>query len=159
MTAPDPTDRPRAANDVSVATTRRASMPDPIAPQAPADDSARHTLAPSSTPQVASPSATITTTAERTVAVKSTAQMMAETTVDLAALAIIGAALLMGKIAGPYLQGGAILGILLLAGVRVADILALSKGLPSRGGPASLVVAAGGSVAAWLSSLTSGGQS
>ena len=121
-----------------------------------ADDTAPR---PAITPQVAHPSATITSTAERTVAVKSTAQTVAETLVDLVALGILGAALLMGKVSGPYLQGCAILGILLLAGVRVADILALSKGLPPRGGPGALVVAAGGTAAAWLSSTSNGGHS
>lgn len=79
---------------------------------------------------------------------KSTAQTVAETLVDLAALSILGAALLTGKVSGQWLQGGAILGILLLAGVRVADIVALSKGLPSRGGPAALLLAGLGGLAA-----------
>lgn len=112
----------------------------------------------SGAPPISHPSATLTSTAERTVAVKSTAQTIAETVVDLAALSILGAALLMGKVSGQWLQGGAILGILLLAGVRVADILALSKGLPTRGGPGAIVVAGASGALAWLSSLT-GGQS
>ena len=78
---------------------------------------------------------------------KSTVQTITETIVDLAGLAILGAALLTGKVSGPYLQGGAIVGILLLAGVRVADIVAASKGIPPRGGPAAIVI---GAVAAGL---------
>ena len=91
------------------------------------------------------------------VPAKSTAQTIAETTVDLVALSILGAALLTGKVSGQWLQGGAILGILLLAGVRVADILALSKGLPPRGGPGALVLAGASGALAWLSSIVDGG--
>lgn len=89
---------------------------------------------------------------------KSTPQIIAETAIDVMALGILGAVLLLGKVSGPYLQGGAIVGILLLAGVRVADIVAASKGLPPRGGPGALVLAAGGTAAAWLSNVFTGGN-
>lgn len=75
-------------------------------------------------------------------ATKSTAQIISETVVDSGALAIIGAVLLIVRPSSPWIQGGCLVGILLLAGVRVADIVAIAKGLPSRGGPAAMVLAA-----------------
>lgn len=84
----------------------------------------------------------------RTVAIKSTAQTVSETVVDLAALAIMGAALLNGRVTHPVLQGALVVGILLLAGIRAADLLALSKGLPGRGGPTALLLALVGAAAA-----------
>lgn len=74
-------------------------------------------------------------------ATKSTAQVISETVVDVLALAILGAVLLVVRPSNPWVQGGCIVALLLLAGVRAADLLALSKGLPVRGGPAALVLA------------------
>lgn len=72
-------------------------------------------------------------------ATKSTATVISETIVDVAALVILGAVLLYVKPASVWVQGGCVVGILLLAGVRVADLVALSRGLPGRGGPGALV--------------------
>lgn len=77
----------------------------------------------------------------RVTATKSTAQIVSETVIDVAALAILGAELLLVRPASEWIQGGCVVGLLLLAGVRVADLLALSRGLPTRGGPAALVLA------------------
>ncbi len=74
-------------------------------------------------------------------ATKSTAQVISETVVDVLALAILGAVLLVVRPANPWVQGGCVVGILLLAGVRVADLVALSKGLPTRGSVGALVLA------------------
>ena len=57
------------------------------------------------------------------------------------ALAILGAVLIVVRPESPWVQGGCVVGLLLLAGVRVADLVALSKGLPVRGGPSALVLA------------------
>lgn len=81
---------------------------------------------------------------------KSTAQTISETLVDLAALAILGGVLLVLRPASPWIQGGCIVGILLLAGVRVADLVALSRGLPLRGGPSAAVLALLGAAASRL---------
>ena len=75
-------------------------------------------------------------------ATKSTTQVVSETIVDLAALAILGAVLIVVRPSNPWVQGGCVVGLLLLAGVRVADLVALSRGLPLRGGPAALALAA-----------------
>ena len=75
-------------------------------------------------------------------ATKSTAQVVSETIVDLVALAILGAVLIVVRPSNPWVQGGCVVGLLLLAGVRVADLVALSRGLPLRGGPAALALAA-----------------
>lgn len=74
-------------------------------------------------------------------ATKSTPQIISETVVDVVALAVLAAELLVVRPASEWIQGGCVLGILLLAGVRVADLVALSRGLPSRGGPAATLLA------------------
>lgn len=74
-------------------------------------------------------------------ATKSTAQIVSETIIDVAALGVLAAELLIVRPASEWLQGGCVLGLLLLAGVRVADLVALSRGLPQRGGPAAVVLA------------------
>lgn len=74
-------------------------------------------------------------------ATKSTAQVISETVVDALALAILGAVLIVVRPESPWVQGGCVVGILLLAGVRVADLVALSKGLPTRGSVGALVLA------------------
>lgn len=74
-------------------------------------------------------------------ATKSTAQVVSETIVDVLALAILGAVLIVVRPSSPWVQGGCVVGLLLLAGVRVADLVALSKGLPMRGGPSALALA------------------
>lgn len=91
---------------------------------------------------------TITATDSRVTATKGRDQIIAETIVDLSALAIIGAALLLERIHSEWLQGVAIAAMLLLAGVRVSDLVALSRGLPGRGGPSALVIAGAGALAA-----------
>lgn len=77
-----------------------------------------------------------------------TAQLVAETVVDLVACAILGGVLLWVKPESPWIQGGCVIGLLLLAGVRAADLVAVSKGLPPRGGPAAVIVALGSAWAA-----------
>ena len=74
-------------------------------------------------------------------ATKSTAQIVSETVVDVLALAILGAVLIVVRPESPWVQGGCVVGLLLLAGVRVADLVALSKGLPTRGSVGALVLA------------------
>jgi len=81
---------------------------------------------------------------------KSTAQVVSETIVDLAALAILGAVLIVVRPSNPWVQGGCVVGLLLLAGVRVADLVALSRGLPLRGGPSAAVLALLGAAASRL---------
>ena len=70
------------------------------------------------------------------------------TLIDGLALAILGGVLLVVRPASEWIQGAAIAGILLLAGVRVADVIAAARGLPVRGGPGALVLAIGGALAA-----------
>lgn len=77
-----------------------------------------------------------------------TGQLVAETLVDLVACLILGGVLLWVKPESPWVQGGCVVGILLLAGVRAADLVAVSKGMPPRGGPAALLMAMGGAWAA-----------
>ena len=77
----------------------------------------------------------------RAAVAKSTAQIVSETAVDFAALGIMGAALLLGRVTHPILQGLLVVGILLLAGIRAADLIAISKGIPGRGGPGALLLA------------------
>lgn len=74
-------------------------------------------------------------------ATKSTPQIISETVIDVVALAVLAAELLVVRPASEWIQGGCVAGILLLAGVRVADLVAISRGLPSRGGPAATLVA------------------
>jgi len=106
-------------------------------------------IAPQSTPTPAPIGAsTITATDSRVTATKGRDQIVAETVVDLAALGIIGAALLGGRITGDWQQIVAVFAILLLAGVRVNDLVALSRGLPSRGGPSAFVIAGASALAA-----------
>ena len=83
-------------------------------------------------------------------ATKSTAQVVSETIVDLTALAILGAVLIVVRPSNPWVQGGCVVGLLLLAGVRVADLVALSRGLPLRGGPSAAVLALLGAAASRL---------
>ena len=83
-------------------------------------------------------------------ATKSTAQVVSETIVDLVALAILGAVLIVVRPSNPWVQGGCVVGLLLLAGVRVADLVALSRGLPLRGGPSAAVLALLGAAASRL---------
>lgn len=91
---------------------------------------------------VSHPGASMTATETRVTTTKGRDQIIAETLVDLVAMSIIGAALLLRRITADWLQACAIAGLLLLAGVRVADLVALSRGLPGRGGPAAVVIAA-----------------
>jgi len=84
---------------------------------------------------------------------KSGAQLAAEVLIDGVALAILGGVLLVVRPASEWLQGGCVVGILLLAGVRVADLAAVARGLPTRGGPGALVLAALGAA------VTRGGAS
>jgi CheY-like chemotaxis protein len=70
------------------------------------------------------------------------------TIIDGLALAILGGVLLVVRPSSEWIQGAAIAGILLLAGVRVADIVAAARGLPVRGGPGAVVLALGGALAA-----------
>jgi len=72
---------------------------------------------------------------------KPVVEVLAATAVDLAVIGVFGAALLGGRIADPWLQGVCLVGLLLLAGVRVADLRAAAQGLPTRGGPAALAIA------------------
>lgn len=110
-------------------------QPTPIAPLRP-------------TPAPLPGASTITATDSRVTATKGRDQIIAETVVDVLALAIIGAALLLERIHTEWLQGVAIAAMLLLAGVRVSDLVALSRGLPGRGGPSALVLAGAGALAA-----------
>lgn len=84
---------------------------------------------------------------ERPVA-KSLGEKLLETAIDALALAILGAVLLVVRPSSEWIQGLLIMGILLLAGVRIADTLAAMRGLPTRGGPGALVLALGGAIAA-----------
>lgn len=77
----------------------------------------------------------------RVSAVKSTAQVVSETVIDALAIVTLAAELFIVRPSSLWIQGGCILGILLLAGVRAADLVALSRGLPMRGGPAALALA------------------
>jgi len=70
------------------------------------------------------------------------------TVIDGLALAILGGELFVVRPSSEWIQGACIAGILLLAGVRVADIVAAARGLPVRGGPGALVLAVGGALAA-----------
>ena len=79
---------------------------------------------------------------------KSTAQLVSETIIDTIALAILGAVLLVVRPTSEWMQGGCIVGLLLLAGVRVADLAAVAKGLPTRGGPGAVVLGILGAAAA-----------
>jgi len=79
---------------------------------------------------------------------KSTAQLVSETIIDAIALAILGAVLLVVRPTSEWMQGGCIVGLLLLAGVRVADLAAVAKGLPTRGGPGAVVLGLLGAAAA-----------
>lgn len=72
------------------------------------------------------------------------------TIIDGLALAILGGELFVVRPSSEWIQGACIAGILLLAGVRVADIVAAARGLPVRGGPGALVLAVGGALAARL---------
>jgi hypothetical protein len=72
------------------------------------------------------------------------------TVIDGLALAILGGELFVVRPSSEWIQGACIAGILLLAGVRVADIVAAARGLPARGGPGALVLAVGGALAARL---------
>lgn len=94
--------------------------------------------------QRAAPSSITRDADGRMTATKSTAQIVSETAVDFVALGIMGAALLLGRVTHPILQGFLVVGILLLAGIRAADLLALSKGIPGRGGPGALLLALAG---------------
>lgn len=109
-------------------------------------------IAPAAQPSTPTPApvgaSTITATDTRVTATKGLYQIIAETLIDLVALGIIGAALLLERIHSEWLQGVAIAAMLLLAGVRVSDLVALSRGLPGRGGPTALVLAAAGALAA-----------
>ena len=71
---------------------------------------------------------------------KSTAQIIAETVVDLFALAIMGALLVLRRVQAEWLQALLVVGILLLCGVRVADLRALAKGIPPQGGVTALLL-------------------
>lgn len=84
---------------------------------------------------------------------KGTAQIVSETIIDVAALAILGGELLFVRPASEWIQGGCVVGLLLLAGVRVADLVALSRGLPQRGGPAAVVLATFAPIAAGIARL------
>jgi len=74
-------------------------------------------------------------------ATKSTAQIVSETVIDALAISTLAAELFIVRPSNPWIVGGCIVALLLLAGVRAADLLALSKGLPMRGGPSALVLA------------------
>lgn len=71
---------------------------------------------------------------------KGTPQIIAETVVDLFALAIMGALLVMHRVQAEWLQALLVVGILLLCGVRVADLRALAKGIPPQGGVTALLL-------------------
>ena len=71
---------------------------------------------------------------------KGTPQIIAETVVDLFALAIMGALLVLRRVQAEWLQALLVVGILLLCGVRVADLRALAKGLPTQGGVTALLL-------------------
>ncbi len=114
-------------------------QPTPITPLAPSSPSV---------PTLQNGASSITATDSRIIATKGRDQVIAETIVDVLALVIIGAALLLERIHSEWLQGVAIAAMLLLAGVRVSDLVALSRGLPGRGGPSALVLAAAGALAA-----------
>lgn len=89
----------------------------------------------------------------RVTATKGTAQIVSETVVDLGALAIIGTELIYVRPSSEWVQLLCVVGLLLLAGVRIADLLAVARGMPSRGGPAALALAGLGPVATWLARL------
>lgn len=102
---------------------------------------------------VTQPAMALTVTSEdgsKTVAVRSKFEVAAKTLVDLVALGILGAVLLLGRVTSEWLQAACVFGILLLAGARVADALAVAKGLPSRGGSVAMLVGGVGGLMAWL---------
>lgn len=107
----------------------------PEPPEAP------ETVARSSIAHISHPGASMVATETKVTATKGRDQIIAETIVDLFAMGIIGAALLLRLITAEWLQACAIAAVLLLAGVRAADLVALSRGLPSRGGPAAILFA------------------
>lgn len=72
---------------------------------------------------------------------KSTVQVVAETLVDLFALGIMGALLLLRRVQAEWLQALLVVGMLLLAGVRVADLRAFVRGMPTQGGVAAVAFA------------------
>jgi DNA-binding response OmpR family regulator len=84
------------------------------------------------------------------VATKSTAQIIAETIVDLVAIAVIASLLWGRRVQSEWLQALLVVGLLLLAGVRVADLRALARGLPSQGGVAAVLLASSGAIARYL---------
>lgn len=84
---------------------------------------------------------------------KGVAQIVSETTIDAMVAATLAAELLYVRPASEWIQGGCVVGLLLLAGVRVADLVALSRGLPSRGGPGAVVLATLAPLAAAASRL------
>lgn len=84
------------------------------------------------------------------VATKSTAQIFAETIVDLVAIAVIASLLWGRRVQSEWLQALLVVGLLLLAGVRVADLRALARGLPSQGGVAAVLLASSGAIARYL---------
>ena len=77
---------------------------------------------------------------DSTASGKSTPQIIAETVVDLFALAIMGTLLVLHRVQAEWLQALLVVGILLLCGVRVADLRALAKGLPTQGGVTALLL-------------------
>ena len=81
-------------------------------------------------------------------ATKTIGEKILETVIDALALAILGAMLLVVRPSSEWIQGLLIMGILLLAGVRIADTLAAMRGLPTRGGPGAIVLALGSAIAA-----------
>ncbi len=70
--------------------------------------------------------------------------------IDALAITILGVELFVVRPSSEWLQAACVVGILLLAGVRVADVVAAARGLPVRGGPGALVLAVGGALAARL---------
>jgi hypothetical protein len=84
------------------------------------------------------------------VATKSTAQIIAETIVDLVAIAVIASLLWGRRVQSEWLQALLVVGLLLLAGVRVADLRALARGLPSQGGVAATLLASSAALARHL---------
>lgn len=85
---------------------------------------------------------------------KSPAQLVAETVVDLVALSIMGAVLIMRRVQSEWLQGLLVVGMLLLAGVRVADLTAIARGIPPRGGVTAFLVASIGTMARHLGDIS-----
>lgn len=89
-------------------------------------------------PESVPPTSTPSTPPKAPVAQKSPLQSTLESLVDLAAIAVVGLLAAHDKVPGVY----ALIAVAMLAGVRVTDIVALSRGkIPPGGSIAGLIIA------------------